>query len=113
MFFLTFNVALDSLYSIGTHRESAKTSLPPESWNSLTKPIARRFLELPDHIRERMCRTKTSDEMHVIFDATYMDIGKTEVASDAGHIGVKLRTRRMIEERMSIPRRENDVNIDK
>jgi hypothetical protein len=60
-----------------------------------------------------MCRAETSDEMHVIFYATYMDIGETEAASGTGHVGVKLGTRCMIEERMSIPRRENDVNIDK
>ncbi len=88
MFFLTFDVTLDSPYSIRTHRESAKPSLPPESWNARTKPVARRFLELSDHIRERMCRTKTSDQMQVVLDATYVDIGETKVASGSGHIGV-------------------------
>ncbi|HXA17530.1 MAG TPA: hypothetical protein VN380_11090 [Thermoanaerobaculia bacterium] len=113
VFFLTLDVALNSKYSIGTHRESAETTLPSESWNALTKPVTRRFLELADYIRERMRRTETSEEMQVVFDATNMDIGETEVTSGAGHVGVQVRTRRVIEERGSIPRRENDVNINK
>jgi hypothetical protein len=59
-----------------------------------------------------MRRTETSDEVQVVFDTPDLDIGETEVASGTGHVGVKVRTSCMIEEGMSIPRRENDVNID-
>jgi hypothetical protein len=59
-----------------------------------------------------MRRTEASDEVQVVFDATYMDIGETEVASGTGHVGVKVRTRWVVEEGSSIPRRKDDVNID-
>ena len=59
-----------------------------------------------------MRRTETSDEVQVVFDTAYMDIGETEVASGTGHVGVKVRTCCLIEKGSSIPRRKDDVNID-
>jgi hypothetical protein len=59
-----------------------------------------------------MGRTEASDKMQVVFDAAYVYIGKTEVAGGTGHVGVKVRTRCLIEEGSSIPRRKDDVNIN-
>jgi hypothetical protein len=50
--------------------------------------------------------------MKVILDASSVDIRNTEIASGAGHVGVKRRERGLVKKRISIPRRKDDVDMN-
>jgi hypothetical protein len=109
---LPLHVPLNRPDSIGTDRKRSEPTLPTKPRNTVTKPVSGRFLQFTDDAGERMRRTEASDEMKVIFHAAGMNISYAEIARRTGDVGVKVRPRGAIEKRLSIPRRENDVDVN-
>jgi hypothetical protein len=105
-------VSLDRCDAIRTHRERAVSTLPSERRDTFPKPISGRLLDLTDYVRDRVRRTKTAEEVNMIFHAADIHVGDIKVSGNSREVGMTVRTRRAIEKRASTPCGEDYVDIN-
>ena len=115
VFPLLFDVASHGVDLRGAYRESAVSSLPTEIGklgSLILDPARGRLLHYFDDFREREGPGESEQNMDMVFYGIENDGRTVEVLEDGRHIGVKVRSDRLVKQRPPILGAEDKVDMD-
>jgi len=113
MFCLVDYIILDHVQLRGAYGKRAVTFLPRKRRraNAMVNPFRRSLFDVPNHVRQAVCRPESDQQMHMIGRATYRLGHASGRANSSTQISVKPVTPSRINKRATFFRAEYDMIV--